>query len=175
MGEIQETSLVALMVKNLPAVQETWLRSLCWKDPLEKRMDTHTSILVWRIPWTEEPTVHGIAGLSDWHVHFTFTHERDTGKLNNWIKMQKPTPEILPSAKDKGGWWRSGLGAEGGRQFTWSWENRCLVNECLLGQQRQGDTEWTLVFHSAEFSPPHLALIPWRLLCDSSILGTNPF
>ena len=66
-------------------------------------------------------------------------------------------------------------GAEGGRQFTWSWENRYLVNECLLGQQRQGDTEQTLVFGSAELSPPHLALIPWRPLCDSSILGTNPF
>ena len=41
--------------KNLPAVQETWIRSLVWEDPLEKGMATHSSILAWRIPWTEEP------------------------------------------------------------------------------------------------------------------------
>ena len=46
------------MGKNLPAVQEvqeTWVRSLGWKDPLEEEMATHSSILAWRIPWTEEP------------------------------------------------------------------------------------------------------------------------
>ena len=43
------------MVKNLPAMQETQLRSLVWEDPLEKGMATHSSILAWEIPWTEEP------------------------------------------------------------------------------------------------------------------------
>ena len=43
------------MVKNLPAMQETWVQSLGWEDPLEKGMATHSSILSWRIPWTEEP------------------------------------------------------------------------------------------------------------------------
>ena len=43
------------MVKNLPAMQETWVRSLGREDSLEKEMATHSSILVWRIPWTEEP------------------------------------------------------------------------------------------------------------------------
>ena len=43
------------MVKNPPAMQETWVRSLGWEDPLEKEMATHSSILAWRIPWTEEP------------------------------------------------------------------------------------------------------------------------
>ena len=43
------------MVKNLPAMQETWVRSLDWEDPLEVGMATHSTILVWRIPWTEEP------------------------------------------------------------------------------------------------------------------------
>ena len=43
------------MVKNLPAMQETWVRSLGWEDPLEKGMATHSSILAWRILWTEEP------------------------------------------------------------------------------------------------------------------------
>ena len=46
---------VAQSVKNLPAVQETWVRSLGWEDPLEKEMATHSSILAWKIPWTEEP------------------------------------------------------------------------------------------------------------------------
>ena len=48
-------SLVAQMIKNLPAVQETRVRSLGWEDPLEKGMATHFSILAWRIPWTENP------------------------------------------------------------------------------------------------------------------------
>ena len=49
-------SLVAQSVKNLPAMQETWVRSLGWEDSLEKEMVTHFSILAWRIPWTEEPS-----------------------------------------------------------------------------------------------------------------------
>ena len=43
------------MVKNLAAMQEIWVRFLGWEDPLEKEMATHSSILAWRIPWTEEP------------------------------------------------------------------------------------------------------------------------
>ena len=45
-------SLVAQLVKNLPAIRETWVRSLGWEDPLEKGKATHSSILAWRIPWT---------------------------------------------------------------------------------------------------------------------------
>ena len=45
-------SLVTQLVKNLPAMQETWVQSLRWEDPLEKAMATHSSILAWRIPWT---------------------------------------------------------------------------------------------------------------------------
>ena len=45
-------SLVAQLVKNLPAMQETPVRFLGWEDPLEKREVTHSSILAWRIPWT---------------------------------------------------------------------------------------------------------------------------
>ena len=48
-------SLVAQKVKNLPAMQETWVQSLGREDPLEKGMATHSSILAWRIPWTKEP------------------------------------------------------------------------------------------------------------------------
>ena len=49
------TSLVAQIVKNLPAMQETQVQSLGCEDPLEKGLSTHSSILAWRIPWTEEP------------------------------------------------------------------------------------------------------------------------
>ena len=49
------TSLVAQPLRSLPAMQETWVRFLGWEDPLEKEMATHSSILAWKIPWTEEP------------------------------------------------------------------------------------------------------------------------
>ena len=48
-------SLVAQMVKHLPTMRETQIRSLGWEDPLEKEMATHSSTLAWRIPWMEEP------------------------------------------------------------------------------------------------------------------------
>ena len=44
------------MVKNLPVMWETWVRSLSWEDPLEEGMATHSNILAWKIPWTEEPS-----------------------------------------------------------------------------------------------------------------------
>ena len=49
------TFLMVQNVKSLPAMQETWVQFLGWKDPLEKEIATHSSILAWRIPWTEEP------------------------------------------------------------------------------------------------------------------------
>ena len=51
----KRTSLVAQLVKNLPAVQETWVLFLGWDDPLEKEIATHSSILAWEILWTEMP------------------------------------------------------------------------------------------------------------------------
>ena len=58
-----KASLVAQMVKNLPAMRETWFQSLGWEDPLEEGMATHSSILAWRIPMDREAwwaTVHGV-------------------------------------------------------------------------------------------------------------------
>ena len=52
---LRYTSLVALTVENLPAMLETRVLSLGWEDSLEKEMANHSSILVWEIPWTEEP------------------------------------------------------------------------------------------------------------------------
>ena len=51
----QRASLAAQRVRNLPAMQETWVWSLGWQDPPENGMATHSSVLAWRIPWTEEP------------------------------------------------------------------------------------------------------------------------
>ena len=57
-------NLAAQLIKNPPAVPETWVRSLGWEDPLEKEMATYSSILAWKISWTEEPgglyIVHGV-------------------------------------------------------------------------------------------------------------------
>ena len=68
-------SLVAQRVKRLPAMQETWVRSLGQEDPLEKAMATHSSTLAWKIPRTEKPgrlTVHGIAKSRTRLSDFTF-------------------------------------------------------------------------------------------------------
>jgi len=54
-GFMEVAFLVAQRIKHLPATQETGVQSLGWEDPLEKEMATHSSILAWRIPWTEEP------------------------------------------------------------------------------------------------------------------------
>ena len=64
-------SLIAQLVKNPPATQETWVQSLGQEDPLEKEMATHSSILAWRIPLTEEPGSYSpwgqsLRGLQSW-------------------------------------------------------------------------------------------------------------
>ena len=73
-SHFKRASLVAQLVKNPPAMQETWVRSLGWEDPVKKEMISHSSILAWRIPWT---TVHGVAKsqtwLRDFHFHFSLS------------------------------------------------------------------------------------------------------
>ena len=63
-------SQIAQMVKNLPTMPETWVQSLGWEDPLEKGMATHSSILAWRIPWTEEPG--GLRSMGSWRVGYNW-------------------------------------------------------------------------------------------------------
>ena len=58
--------MVAQTVKNLPAMQETWVQSLGWEDPLDEGMAMHSSILAWRIPRTEEPGGLQSMGLQSW-------------------------------------------------------------------------------------------------------------
>ena len=64
MCKLPWASLVAQTIKNVPAMLETWVQSLGWEDPLEKGTATHSSILAWRIPWTEEPGRLQSMGLS---------------------------------------------------------------------------------------------------------------
>ena len=90
------SSLVAQMVKNMPAMQETEVGSLGWEDPLEKRIATHSSILDWRILWTEEPgRLHSIGSQRvghNWAINtfLTFTLSRNTnvGKDKTSFKGQ---------------------------------------------------------------------------------------
>ena len=69
--------LMAQLVKNLPAIRETWIWSLGWKDPLEKGTATHSSSLAWKIPWT----VHGVTKSKTWLNDFHFTHCISRGRL----------------------------------------------------------------------------------------------
>ena len=78
-------SLVAQMVKNPPAMQEIWVQSLGWEDPLEKGMATHSNILAWRIPWTGD-----LAGCSPWSHKEVGTTEQLTQKYSNKISNCVP-------------------------------------------------------------------------------------
>ena len=76
-------------------MQETWVQSLGWEDPLEKEMATHSSILAWRIPWAEEPVGYSPQGHKEsdtterLHFHFHFS----------WYS--EPGMKIIPGAKDE--------------------------------------------------------------------------
>ena len=75
-------SLVAQSLKNLPAVQETQVRSLGWEDPLEKEMATHSSILAWKISWTEEPGRLQSMGLQ--RIEHDWSNLAHTVNFFNW-------------------------------------------------------------------------------------------
>ena len=98
-------SLVAQMVKNLPATRETQVRSLGWEDPLEKGKAAHSSVLAWRIPWTEEPG--GLQGreeadrterLSTAHSIETIQEETYTEKGLKGISLVAQWLRILPAS-----------------------------------------------------------------------------
>ena len=118
-------SLVALLVKNLPAIQEAQVQSLGGEDLLEKEMAIHFSIPAWKIPWTEEsgglqsmgsqrvrhdratkPPARLMNGRKSNKSSIIYVHGRDPGKLSHSPKWQKPSPYIPPSAEDERGCWR---------------------------------------------------------------------
>ena len=76
LGRFLRSSLVAQMVKHLPAMRETQVRLLVWEDLLEKEMATHSSTLAWKIPWTEEPSRYSPWGRKESNIterlHFHF-------------------------------------------------------------------------------------------------------
>ena len=76
---LYRASLVAQRLKRLPAVWETWVRSLGWEDALEKEMATHSSMLAWRIPWMEDP-----GGLQSTGSQ-RFGHDRPTLNMADYI------------------------------------------------------------------------------------------
>ena len=96
-------SLVAQTVKGLPAIQETCVRSLGQKNPLEKEMVTHSCILAWRIPWTEEPG--GLQG-PPWGHKESHTTEQLTlllsrGRSRDYFQMFGLSPSICPVVQEK--------------------------------------------------------------------------
>ena len=105
------SSLVAQRVKNLPAIQETQSRSLNQEDPLERKMATHSRILAWRIPWTEEPG--GRQSLGSQRVrHVWATNIHTTGK-GGWVSIQRPTlPHLSPLPENQ--WARAFIDRERG-------------------------------------------------------------
>ena len=105
-------SLVAPLVKNPPAMQETWVWSLSWEEPLEKGMATHSSILAWRILWTEEPG--GLQSMGsqkvghDWVTNFYMFSRKffffkvlwSAGSSEPWSPDQR---SVLPESKGNTG------------------------------------------------------------------------
>ena len=72
------------MVKNLPAMQEKQVRSLLWKDPLEKGMTTHSSILAWKIPWIKEPGgLQSMGSQSQTQLEQLSTHKNFIDKVSD--------------------------------------------------------------------------------------------
>ena len=84
-------SLVAQLVKNLPAVQETQVQSLGWEDPLEKEMAPHSSFLAWKISWTEEPG--GLQSMGSQRVRHNWV--TNTYSKNVSLILQGPVQELL--------------------------------------------------------------------------------
>ena len=82
------------MVKNLSAMLETWVRSLDWKDPLEKGMATHSSLLVWRIPWTKSAGLQSIPLQSVRHDWVTNANEQCGAVLSRSV-LSTRTNELL--------------------------------------------------------------------------------
>ena len=120
-------SLVAQRVKHLPAMQETWVPSLGQEDPLEKEMATHSSILAWRIPWTEEPGRLQSRGSQrvrhNWATSLSFSFFSQVALVN--------TPPVSAGYAGNTGWGRTpGVGNGNALQYS------CLKNSTDRGAWR---------------------------------------
>ena len=91
---------MAQLVKNLPKMWETWVQSLGWEDPLEKEMATHSSILAWKIPWTEEPgRLWSMGSQTVGHDWATFTSLRMTISVGTERAFAENSTSILTNSQ----------------------------------------------------------------------------
>ena len=130
-------------VKNLPTVHETWVQSLGWKDPLEKEMAACSSILAWKIPWTEEPDGsqswpvpmgHKQLGMTEHtaHTHTTHTHTYVHTQTHIWgFPGGSDTKESACKAVDPG--LIPGLGSSPGEKNGYPLQYSCLENSMDRG------------------------------------------
>ena len=114
-GWVNRASLVAERLKHLPPMRETQVRSLGWEDPLEKEMATHSSILAWRIPWTEEPGRLQSTGLQrvghDWATSLHFVAgslEKQESSIKTPISalLTMPKPLTVWTTTNCGKFWK---------------------------------------------------------------------
>ena len=93
---IPHETLVAQLVKNLPAIRETWVRSPDWEDPLETGKATHSSILAWKIPWTVYPRIGKIPWKRERLPTPVFWPGKFHGLYSPWGCKESDTTEGLP-------------------------------------------------------------------------------
>ena len=133
-------SLVAQLVKNLPATRGTWVRSLGWEDPLEKGPATHCSILAWRTPWT----VQSLGSQRVRHDWATFTTAMQIPK--HWNKMDVVTLSLL-------------LRRFHSAETKWTWSHPHLyycVDSTVLKPNECGHTPISAFLPPAHLPWPHL-------------------
>ena len=116
---LNKTSLVSQMVKHLPTMCETQVRSLGGEDPLEKKMATHSSTLAWKIPWTEEPSGPQCMGSQrvghDWatSLHFTDSMDMSWSRIWKMVSNREPWSAVVHGAAK-----------------TWTWLKRLNNSNC---------------------------------------------
>ena len=128
------TSMVAQMVKNPPAMRETWVQSLGWEDPLEKGTATHSSILAWRIPWTEEPGRLQSMGSHRVRHDWVTKHTAHYG--------QRAHLQCMAYSR-------------------YSVNNTTANNHNLIGFLDSKRPPYAVVHGSKELVSPHTSLVPW--------------
>ena len=164
-----KTNLVAQMVKRLPAMRKNWVQSLGWEDLLEKEMTTHSSILAWKISWTEEPGSLQPMGLQrvgyDWA---TYDYDYDDPGWDGWMASRTRWTWV---------WVNSG---------RWWWTGRPGVLQ-FMGSQRVGhdwvtELNWTELMATKEavtLSNPPIQRLPiycwWTSLPGHINPFSNPF
>ena len=130
------SSLIPQLIKNLPAMQETWVQSLGWEDPLEKGKATHSNILTWRIPWTIQSMWSQRVG-HDWET-FKPSRQLKWNCLNKQVMLGNAYQQI-PSVLCCfwvwcGGSWKVLTVLEGIHREADQWASPCHQGKALPGQ-----------------------------------------